>query len=302
MKLFSLHKLFYIILATLLGCCFAPESFAQKNKGQTVQKDVAELKDFINSGLKYIKDNGENKAYQEFNNPSGKFRKGDLYLFVIGFDGAVLVEGGDPKAMVGKNLFNAKDSFGTPYFQLFVEAARRGGGVVSYYWPRPDTGVLQYKTSYIAPLNEIAFIGAGVYKSLEVLDSQETKTAELKKFINSAIGYVKQKGIQEACKEFNNPKGSFVKADRYIFIVNYDGKTIAHGGDPKKYVDTNISTLRDEFGTPILMLFVAAAKSGGGMVGYYWPDYTKSGAIRFKSSYIEPLDDQNFIGAGYYED
>jgi signal transduction histidine kinase len=302
MKLFWSYKLFYIILSTLLGCCFVAQSFAATPKTQSIQKDIDELKTFIESGLQYIKDNGETKAYQEFNNPKGKFRNGNLYLFVIGFDGKVLAEGGNPKDFVGKKLSGAKDKFGTPYFQLFVEAVKRGGGVVSYYWPRPDNGALQYKSSYIAPLNKKAFIGAGVYKSLEVVVSPETKIKKLKKYIDSASEYVKQKGAQEAYKEFNNKQGKFTNGDLYIFIVNYKGKVLAHGGDPKKFVDKNISTLRDEFDTPMLMMFVEAAKSGGGLVSYYWPNYTKGGATLFKTSYIEPLDDKTFIGAGYYED
>ncbi|MEI8054693.1 MAG: cache domain-containing protein [bacterium] len=285
---------FFFVVLVLLLCCFINISFAD------VHKDAADLKSFVDSGLEYIKKNGEAKAYKEFSNTNSKFRKGNLYLFVIAFNGKVLAHGGDPKFFIGKDLFNAKDKFGTPYFQLFVEAANKGGGVVSYYWPRPDTGALQYKASYIAPINDGAFIGAGVYKSLEVKQSQEVKIDELKKFVDSAAEYVRQKGAQEAYKEFNNPQGAFSK-HWYVFVVNYKGKTLAHGGSPKERVGTNITDLKDEFGTSIFPMFIEAAKNGGGVVGYYWPDYTKNGVILFKTSYIRPLDDQTFIGAGFYE-
>ena len=224
MKITSSHALFRGFFFTLLFCCFATTAFAQKTNttsvqtnSSTIQKSIDELKTFVNSGLKYITDNGETKAYEEFNKPSGKFRQGNRYLFVFGFNGKVLAHGGDPKYFVGKNMFNAKDKFGTPYFQLFVEAANRGGGVVSYYWPRPDTGVLQYKTSYIAPINDRSFIGAGVFRSLEVQKSQEAKINELKGFVDSGIDYVKKNGAKEAYKEFNNQQGQFIKGDWYIF-------------------------------------------------------------------------------------
>lgn len=294
------YTFFRTVFAVLLACCFVTKTIAEKDNATSVQKDVDDLKAFVDIGLKYIKEKGEAKAYKEFNNPNGKFRKGNLYLFVFGFNGKVLAHGSDPKFFVGKNLFNAKDKFGTPYFQLFVEAANRGGGIVSYYWPRPDTGILQYKTSYIAPISDSAFIGAGVYKSLEVQQSQEAKINELKKFVDSGVAYIKQKGVQEAYKEFDNPHGKFIKGDWYIFVVNYNGITLAHGGDPKKMVGTSIADLKDEFDTPLLMMFTEVAKSGGGVVSYYWPNYTEKGAIRFKTSYIEPLDNQTFIGAGYY--
>jgi len=302
MRIILSYKPFHIIFAALLFCCFTTRTFAEGADTKSVQKDVNDLKIFVDKGLAYIKKNGEAKSYKEFNDANSPFKKDNLYLFVFAFNGKVLAHGGDPKSFVGKNMFNAKDKFGTPYFQLFVEAANRGGGVVSYYWPRPDTGVLQYKTSYIAPINDNAFIGAGIYKSLEVQKSQETKITELKKFVDSGVNYIKQNGVQEAYKEFNNPQGKFVKGDWYMFVGNYNGTLLAHGGDPKKMVGTSIADLKDEFNTPLLMMFTEAAKSGGGVVSYYWPHYTEKGAVRFKTSYIEPLDAQTYIGAGYYGD
>ncbi|EKE01101.1 MAG: hypothetical protein ACD_21C00214G0001 [uncultured bacterium] len=302
MKMLLSHKPFHIIFAALLFCCFTPQSFAAETK-QLIEKDVAELKDFVESGLKYLKEKGEKKAYAEFNNPNGRFRTGNLYMFVLGFNGKVLAHGGDPKKMVGTNLFSAKDKFGTPFFQLFVEAVNRGGGIVSYYWPRPDTGLLQYKTSYVAPIDDRAFIGAGVYKSLEVQKSQEAKINELKKFVEAAAEYVKQKGEKEAYKEFSNTKGKFVKGDWYIFVIRYDGLLLAHGGDPEGMVGTSLTDVKDEFGTPLMLLFLNSAKSGGGIVSYYWAHYVeKERNVRFKTSYIHPLGNDVLIGAGYYEE
>lgn len=131
-------------------------------------------------------------------------------------------------------------------------------------------------------------------------ESQKIKLTTLKDFVNSATQYVKQEGLLEACKEFNNSQGKFSKGGLYIFVVEYTGKVLAHGGDAS-IVGTNISSLQDEFGSPLLLMYVDAAKNGGGNVGYYWKDYTKKGTILFKTAYIKPLDNKTFIGAGYYE-
>jgi cytochrome c len=301
MKALLSCKACHIIFTSLLLFYFTTNSVAKVDANSPVQKDVAELKAFVDSALKYIKANGEEKAYKEFSNPNSKFRKGNLYIFVNSYSGKVLAHGGDP-SVIGKNLFNAKDKFGTPFFQLFVEAVNRGGGIVSYYWPRPDTGVLQYKTSYVAPINDRAYIGAGVFKSLEVQPSQEIKINALKQFVNSGIEYVKQKGAKEAYKEFNNTQGKFVKDDWYIFVINYNGEILAHGGDPKKMVGSSITALQDEFGTQLLLMFTEAAKNGSGVISYYWPDYAKNGTVRFKTAYVASLDKDTFIGAGFYGD
>ena len=267
-----------------------------KTKSKKLSKEITTLQIINESDIAM---DFATKAYKKFNDPKGAFIKDDLYLFVFSFNGKVLAHGDNPKKFVGKNLFNAKDEFGIPYFQLFVEAANRGGGIVSYYWPRPKTGLLQYKTSYIAPINDKAFIGAGIYKSLKASKSQEEKINELKQFVDSGIEYVKQKGEAEAYKEFNKQQGKFRKKDLYIFVCQYDGLALAHGGDPKNQVDKNISALLDEFDTPIFKMFMQAVKAGGGVASYYWQSPEK-GIILFKTSYVKPLNKKAFIGAGYY--
>ena len=65
---------------------------------------------------------------------------------------------------------------------------------------------------------------------------------------------------------------------------------------------TSIADFKDEFNTPLLMMFSEAARSGGGVVSYYWPHFTEKGIVRFKTSYVEPLPDvEAFVGAGFYE-
>jgi len=275
---------------------FASKSFAAP---ATAKTEVNQLLAFVNSGVNYIKKHGSEKAFAEINNPNGQFRKGDLYLFVYDFNGVCLAHGYDPQHMVGKNLYNLQDKFGTPAIKLMLGIAKRGGGFVTFYWPEPSTGNVQLKTAYFKPLDNKYIIGAGLYKLLDVPQDQIVKLEALKAFVNAGIDYIKNHGEDAAYREFDEPYGEFRSGDWYMFVINYQGTFLAYGMDPKGYVDKNFYDIKDAFGTPIVQLLINTAKSGGGVVSYYWSTPT-TGEVVLKSSYVKPLNDNALIGAGIY--
>jgi cytochrome c len=56
----------------------------------------------------YLSENGEDKAFAAINDPSGPFRRGDLYVFVHDTTGMVRTHGGNP-ALIGKNTVRLMD-------------------------------------------------------------------------------------------------------------------------------------------------------------------------------------------------
>ena len=136
-------------------------------KSLNVPKDqivkLEELKAFVHSAADYVKTYGKNVAYKEFSNPNGKFRNGDMYIFVINYQGTFLADGSEPQKYVGKNFLNYKDEFGTPAVQLYIETAKNGGGIVSDYWEQPGTGtMLEY--NYVMPLDDNTLIGSSIFE------------------------------------------------------------------------------------------------------------------------------------------
>jgi len=129
---------------------------------------------------------------------------------------------------------------------------------------------------------------------------QLAKSNTLKAFVDSGIAYVKKYGKSKAYKEFNNPKGKFVQGDMFLFVYNYQGVNLVHGDNPKLYVGTNRLNFRAPYGTPIILLLSKLAKRGGGFLHYYGPDpVTKK--IEYKTAYVEPIDNDTFIGSGVFE-
>jgi len=114
---------------------------------------------------------------------------------------------------------------------------------------------------------------------------------------------VTEKGVEAAIAEVNKKDGKFVWKDTYVFLMDLDGKMIAHPMSPA-LVGKNVLDMKDK-GTPGKLLFkefVEVAKGKGeGWVDYMWtnPGDPKP---RKKVTYIYRVPGKNVLaGAGVYE-
>ncbi|HEY3308609.1 MAG TPA: cache domain-containing protein [Desulfuromonadaceae bacterium] len=128
-------------------------------------------------------------------------------------------------------------------------------------------------------------------------EEQGTKQ-EAKALVDNALTYIKANGKVKALAEFNNPKGSFVAKDMYIFALDMNGVFLAHGGNPKM-AGKNQMKLQDADGKYLVKGLIIKAKSGGGWYDYKWANpLTKK--IQDKSTYVMKVDDY-LIGCGIYK-
>ena len=119
----------------------------------------------VKKAVAFLKANGKDKAYAEFNNTSGQFVSKDLYVFVYGLaDGLNYAHGANPK-MVGKNLMELKDGNGVFIVKEFIKTAngKSGNGWVDYQWPNPVTKAMESKSTYVEKVGDV-LIGCGIYK------------------------------------------------------------------------------------------------------------------------------------------
>ncbi len=121
-----------------------------------------------------------------------------------------------------------------------------------------------------------------------------------------AAQMVADKGLDAAIAEINKKDGKFVWKDTYVFLMDLDGKMLAHPMSPalvgKNLLDMKDKAVPAEKGKFLFKEFVEVAKGkGSGWVAYMW---TNPGdpAPRKKVTYIfrVPGKDQ-FAGAGVYE-
>ncbi|MCX5681499.1 MAG: cache domain-containing protein [Candidatus Omnitrophica bacterium] len=122
------------------------------------------VRQLVEEGIIFYKENGRQSAFTEINNPQGRLTRGDLYLFVIDFNGKCLSHGADPK-LIGRNLIDLQDTDGKQFIKDFIKVARtKGEGWVAYKWPYKQTGKIEPKISYVKRIDDSdLFIGCGFY-------------------------------------------------------------------------------------------------------------------------------------------
>jgi cytochrome c len=146
----------YLTLTSLALCLLA-------TSGRTATP-AEEASALVKEAGEFVKANGKGKAFEAFTDAKGRFVKGDLYIFVVDFEGQTLAHGGNAK-LVGKNMKDLKDADGKSFIQEMIECARKGGGWVDYKWTNPNTRRVQAKSTLVQPLPEgNAFLGCGIYK------------------------------------------------------------------------------------------------------------------------------------------
>jgi two-component system NarL family sensor kinase len=87
----------------------------------------------------------------------------DGYFFAYDLNGKNLAHPRQPE-LVGKNLWELRDSKGLPVIQYLIATAKSGGGFQRYLWRKPSTGQETDKLGYVVMLDRWGWIlGTGIY-------------------------------------------------------------------------------------------------------------------------------------------
>ncbi len=127
--------------------------------------------------------------------------------------------------------------------------------------------------------------------------AQATSNAA-REWVKKAAAFYHAQGKDQALATFSDPKGQFVKGDLYIFVLDLNGKMLAH---PKaELCGKDFMVVKDERGKLFAAEIVKEAKEkGNGWIEYKWENpVTKM--IEDKITYFEKVDDV-IIAAGFYD-
>lgn len=116
-----------------------------------------------------------------------------------------------------------------------------------------------------------------------------------------AAALINSKGVEAAIEKISDQKGPFVWKDSYVFLMNLDGKMLAHPFKPELTKKDHVLLMTDPTDKPLFVHFVNLAKSKGeGWVDYMWPKPGKSTPQK-KITYIYRVPGTDlFVGAGVY--
>jgi cytochrome c len=93
----------------------------------------------------------------------------------------------------------------------------------------------------------------------------------------------------------------FHDRDLYPFIYDMNGTCVAHGARPA-LIRKNLIVLKDRDGKYLIREIISIAKEpGSGWINYKWP-HPLNNKIEDKTSYVEKMGADHFVGVGVYRE
>ncbi len=253
-----------------------------------------EARALFDQAVKYLQVNGPDKAWKAFNNRSGPFVKKDLYVYVIDRKGTYIANGAAPAELVGLNVLDTVDAAGTPLFrQMIAVTDKQPEANVRYVWLNRQSNRVEPKVAWLHREGDYV-VGVGYHASRSTAD-------DARKLLDAASAQVKKLGMAQAVKNFNAPRGGFVRDDLYVFAINLaTGKFEAHGMNPK-WTGTDATDLHDVEGHPLVSDMLAIARDKGeGTVDYVWRNPVTN-AVERKRTFVR-RENGSLIGVGFYNE
>ena len=117
----------------------------------------------VHQAVAFLKKEGKEKAFAEFNDPKGRFTYRDLYIMVYDLDGRCVSHGAKVER-IGKNFMEEKDVDGKQFVKERVRIAREHGkGWQEYKFQNPLTKRIEQKVVYFERVGDV-IVACGAYK------------------------------------------------------------------------------------------------------------------------------------------
>ncbi|MCF8025283.1 MAG: cache domain-containing protein [Desulfobacteraceae bacterium] len=142
---------------------------------------------------------------------------------------------------------------------------------------------------------------AAVFLAVPALAQQSATKEECVVKCHEAAAYVQNHDLEKAIAVIGDPNGPFTWKDSYVFLMNLDGKMLAHPFKPELTKKAHCLLITDPTGKALFVHFVNLARdTGEGWVGYMWPRPGEN-TPRKKLTYIYRIPGTDmFVGAGAY--
>ena len=117
-----------------------------------------------------------------------------------------------------------------------------------------------------------------------------------------AAQMVQEKGVEAPSQAIGDKSGPFVWKDTYVFLMDLDGKMIAHPIKPELTEKENLLQVADTDGKPLFVEFIqVAGGEGKGWVDYMWPKPGQEQPAAKRSFILRVDGTPYFVGAGIYQ-
>ena len=253
----------------VLGCGYFPHSKSDQVVG--LVKGAVGLFDQLITKEKYPPE----EAFSSYNYPIGRFALGDLYIYVLDFQGTIYAQADRP-GLVGTNSWYYQDAQGKYLNQEIIKKLQNvplGTGIWIKYISK-NAPKLSYAQAIRDNAGKYYFVACGYYP----LTTRE-KAINL---VKQGYDYMKRNGKTKAVEAINTrQKNTFRFGDLSLAIMDFRGEVIANGDNPDAL--GNYYNAQDEDGVFFVRDMIRKAQEGGG-----WINFRSRNSL--ESVYIEPID------------
>lgn len=231
-------------------------------------------------------------------------------VWVTQVDGTVIYD--TTKEEIGKNLFT-DPAYADPGLQaIFSRIVQEPSGAGTYTfrdrdWNRNVTKTAAWKTAGIDGTSWRVVVTSSADENdlkttrapTQVTGMTDARYASLTAFVQRAATYAKDHGKEAALSEFNNPNGTFIDEELYVFAYNMDGTVLALPYQ-QGLLGTKRTGVTDSNGVEFIDGLIEVAKEGGGSLYYIYQNPKDNYRQEFKLAYVMPVDNEWFVGSGIY--
>ncbi len=126
-----------------------------------------------------------------------------------------------------------------------------------------------------------------------------TSNETLVAFVENAATYVRENGKEKALAEFNDPNGSFIQGELYIYAYDFNGTTLAHPVNPEKIGVNRLNETEGNVGIFLRKMSDAVRYGDGfGRIAYINPTHDRT--LESKLAYGVQIDETWWLGSGIY--
>ncbi len=276
------------------------DNIPEKTSGDPEEmRTPEELKAFVEEAYVYAQKEGKEKALAAFNDPRGEFSDGELYIFAYDMDGVTMALPYQP-GLIGTSRWFIEDPSGVKIMQRMVSRAQQGGGYLCYLYPNPDHNYAQeYKLSYLMPVDDTWFIGAGSYIQNSPLSNSEYIDWQAREDLTYQVRNMQYiaatEGIPSLTAMIKDPTSSLQIDGLYPFAVAENGTVLACSLKP--WLDgTNQLGRTTALGVSLFREMISTAREGGG-VFYCLDGDPGSSDAQYMLIYVEPADASVCVGS-----
>lgn len=310
-----------IVALAAISVLFFGYDFSQIQNGNRIETDfederisglMKDLERLVKDAVIFINENSLPVACREFEKNTKWWPRGS-YIFIFSNDGTCYLHGSESHVIWGK--FGKGSSRGADLYLPGAAARRledplmagktdqlqksgvifvdemlergRDGGWLSYEWDNAT------KFAYVKTVEkegEVFIVGAGFYP-----DSVEFAVKQL---VESAIYYGQKYGAGELFRQINNPQGSYVRGDLYLWAYDFKGVAFGHGRNLAIVGQDRLDAL-DSRGKPRNRMIIDLVRRQG----HGWVEYEEDGILKraYVKSFVDPRTGVPYIiGGGYY--